>query len=256
MNNKNLTQSLCRAFDIINCFVTEESELRVSDIANMLGLTPSNVSRLLATMVSYDYIEKVNGKSSYRLGKEIIKISSVALNNFEIRKQSLPEMYKLEDKYGLGVNLAILRNNEIFYLAHVDSRTSPRMYTMIGYSNPIYCTALGKILIAYKQNDEIDDMIDKIEFVKKTSHTIDNKEKFVAELSKVIKNGYAIEKEEQTIGRCCIAAPIRNVYGSVVASISLSGDKSHIDLDTKEEELSQIIINCANYISSKMGSFI
>lgn len=247
------TQSVTRALAILSCFSDEEPLLRSIDIAQKLNLTQSNVSRLLSTMVSLGYVEKDVLSGCYRLGPEIISLAGIALNNYEIRKQALPELYKLEQKLNLGANLAILKSYNMFYLAHVDSRKAPRMYTLIGHKNPLHATGIGKVLLAYESEEFLDKVI-KIEgLTSYTKRTVTNKNDLVEQLENIRKNGYAIENEELALGRACIAAPVRGRGGKVVGGISISGALSDINLEQRELELARLLIEVTDLISMKMG---
>lgn len=254
-NNTNpmLTQSVTRALAILSCFSDEQPELRVIDFAKKLDLTQSNVSRLLTTMVSIGYVEKDEFSGFYRLGYQIITLGGIALNNSEIRTHTLPDLYDLERKLGLGANLAVLKSQHMFYLAHVDSHKSPRMYTLLGRSNPIYNTGIGKVLLAHLNAADAQDLLEQVDLVAYTDRTITNRDILMRELEIIRNRGYAIEMEELALGRACIAAPLRGRSGKVIAGISLSGPLSEIRLPDREQELSSVLIEVADRISVKLG---
>ena len=208
-----LTLSLCKAFDILSCFTPETPALRVTDITKRVDMTQSNVSRLVATMTAYGYLEKDEDSGYYQLGKQIITLSSIALNHSELRKQALPELFLLEQQFGVGANLAVLYDDSMYYLAHVDSRTSPRMYTMVGYSNPLHCTAIGKVLLAAMTNDEIMDIIGRKGMKAYTYNTITSPEVLMEQIDRCRRLGYSTEYGEHALGSACVAAPIRDRTG-------------------------------------------
>ena len=212
-----LTLSLAKAFDILNCFTPETPALRVIDITRRVEMTQSNVSRLINTMVAYGYLEKDGDSGYYQLGKKIITLSSVALNHSELRKQALPELFRLEQRYAVGANLAVLENGEMYYLAHVDSRMSPRMYTMVGYTNPLHCTAIGKILLASMGDGEIAAVMQEKGMRSYTYDTITSLDVLMEQINKIRRTGYSTEYSEHALGSACIAAAIRNRSGAVVA---------------------------------------
>lgn len=251
--NPMITQSVTRALAILSCFSEEQPELRVIDFSRKLNLTQSNVSRLLTTMVSLGYVEKDEFSGFYRLGHHIITLGGIALNHSEIRKLALPELHDLERRLGLGANLAVRKSEHMFYLAHVDSHKSPRMYTMVGRSNPLYNTGIGKVLLAHLPPDEAEAMLDRIELAAYTDKTITERGRLAQELDTVRNRGYAVELEELALGRACIAAPLRGRSGAVVAGISLSGPLSDIRLPEREPELAGILIEVADRISMKLG---
>lgn len=250
-----LTQSVVRAFSILSCFTPEQPNLRVTDFAQKLGLTQSNVSRLLATMESMGYISKDETTNLYKLGTEVIALSSIAINNYEVRKQALPELYKIESTYGLSANLGILNNQQMFYLAHVDSHSSPKMYTMVGTSQPLHATGIGKILLAYLPVEEQKKILEEKKLDAFTNNTITDLDELYSQLQEIREKGYAIEKEELALGRACIASPIRNNAGKVIAGMSISGSLSMMNLEEREKHLSQIAKETAQNISEKLGFF-
>lgn len=252
-DNTGLTQSLCKAFDILNCFTPETPALRVVDITKRVGMTQSSVSRLLGTMVACGYLERVEETGCYQLGRQIITLSSVALNHSELRKQALPELFRLEQEYTVGANLAVLDRDRMYYLAHVDSRTSPRMYTMVGYTNPLHCTAIGKILLAAMSDGEIEAVLDRTGLPSFTYHTVTDRAVLTEQLDRVRCLGYATEYNEHALGSACIAAAIRDRSGRVVAGLSMSGKFRGQPLKDHETEVAAIVMDAAALISNKLG---
>jgi len=248
-----LTQSVTRALAILSCFSDSEPELRVIDFSKKLNLTQSNVSRLLTTMVSIGYVVRNEQTGYYSLGPEIVTLGGIALNHYEIRKQALPELYEIERKTGIDANLAILDNGTVFYLAHVDSYDSPRMYTFVGRRNPLHCTAIGKALLAFLPEEEARQLLGEAPLSRYTEKTIVQIDDAVAAFEDIRKSGYAVEMEELALGRACIAAPVLDRTGRVAAGISISGPLSKMKLNERLDELSALLIEMAGRISMKMG---
>ena len=248
-----LTLSLCKAFDILNCFTPETPMLRITDITKRVGMTQSSVSRLVNTMVAYGFIEKNEESSCYPLGQRIITLSSVALNHSEIRRQALPELFRLEQEFKVGANLAVLENGEMYYLAHVDSRSSPRMYTMVGYSSPLHCTAIGKVLLAAMSDAEIQTILREKGMKSYTYNTITSIDSIMEQIDRIRRTGYSTEYAEHAFGSACIAAPIRGRSGAVIAGLSVSGKFCNLDMNEHEEEVAKIVIDSAALISNKLG---
>lgn len=248
------TQSVTRALAILSCFTDEEPEQRVTDFVNKLHLTQSNVSRLLATMVLTGYVEKVESTGHYKLGKQIITLGGIALNNFDIRKNALAELYTLEKNVKLDANLAVCDDWEIYYLAHVDSYDSPRMYTFLGKRNPMYCTAIGRTILAHMDENEVEEWLHDQSLSKYTDKTVVDKDQLMKRLVEIRKQGYALEIEELALGRACVAAPIRDRTGRVIAGISVSGSISKIKWLQRQEEISGELIERADRVSMKMGA--
>ena len=248
-----LTQSLCKAFDILACFTAETPLLRITDITRRVGMTQSNVSRLVATMTAYEYLEKDEDSGCYQLGRKIITLSSVALNHSSLRCQALPELFSLEQKYGVGANLAVLDHGSMYYLAHVDSRNSPRMYTMVGNTNPLHCTAIGKVLLSAMTDEEIAAVIREKGMPSFTYNTITSPDILMEQIERCRRLGYSVEYGEHALNSACIAAGIRNRNGKVIAGLSVSGKFLGESLQEHEERVASIVIESAALISNKLG---
>ena len=253
MESKGLTQSLCKAFEILNCFTPETPALRVVDITRKVDLTQSNVSRLVNTMVACGYLERLEDSGYFQLGKRIITLSGVALNHSELRRQALPELFRLEQTYACGANLAVLHEDRMYYLAHVDSRNSPRMYTMVGNTSPLHCTAIGKILLSAMRDEEIAAVLERTGMHADTRFTVTDLPTMMDQITKARRNGYSTEYDEHALGSACIAAPVKNRTGAVVGGVSISGKFCGASMREHEEEAASAVMEAAALISHKLG---
>lgn len=222
-NQTGLTQSVSRALSILTCFTDETPVLRMTDISSRLGLTPSLVSRLLLTLEHEGFVERDEETGFYRLGKSIVTLAGVTLNNNRLRIEALSEIQSVANILGLGVNLAILHEDSIFYLAHVDGPKAPRAYTLIGKRNPLHATGMGKVLLAHLPDLIRAEYLDNLILHPYTTHTITQRDALETELNNVRLQGWGLEMEELALGRACIASPIRDHRGEVVAALSISG---------------------------------
>jgi DNA-binding IclR family transcriptional regulator len=248
-----LTQSVTRAISILSCFTDETPLLRVTDISNRLNLTPSLVSRLLTTLEHQGFVERDDDTGFYRLGKAIITLAGVALNHNRLRMEALAEMQRTSFRLGLGVNLAVLDRDTIFYLAHVDAPEVPRHYTLIGRKNPLHATGMGKVLLAWLPDHERDTLIDSMELHAYTPHTITDRGVLDQHLEDVRRQGWALEMEELALGRACVAGPIRAQHGDVVAAMSISGPLSTLRWHEQRDLLISTVIELADRISIRLG---
>lgn len=251
--NNLLNQSITKALSILACFTDENPSLRVCDIAHALELSPSTVSRILATMEQLRFIERDSKADYYTIGPQIITLAGVALNHMDLYRQALGELQTLEARLGLGANLAVLKEDSIFYLANVDGPKAPRMYTLLGKRNPLHATAMGKVLLAYLPEADRKQIIARLPMNRYTPNTIGDIEELQANLSGIVSNGYGIEREELAFGRACIAAPIRDKTSSVIAAVSISGPMSEIQLDQQQHSLAATLIEAADRVSLRLG---
>ena len=252
-SQSSLTQSVARALNILSCFQDETPQLRVTDISNRLGLTPSLVSRLLTTLEHDGYVERDEDSGSYRLGRSIVTLAGVALNNNRVRTEALAEMQRISSELGLGVNLAVLDQASIFYLAHIDGPEAPRYYTLIGRRNPLHATGMGKVLLAHLPDAQRAHYLENLMLHAYTPHTITSIEDLEKELNQVRLQGWAYEMEELALGRACVATPIRGQSGATIAALSISGPLSALRWDERHPQLIRAAIEVADRISMRLG---
>ena len=165
----------------------------------------------------------------------------------------MAELSAVAADLGLAANLAILRGDEIFYLATVEGPKAPKYYTMIGKRNQLHCTGMGKVLLAHLPAEEREAMLARLPYPVFTPHTPESVEALRPMLRHVVERGYAVEREELAFGRACVAAAIRDATGAVIAATSISGPLSAIDLDRREAQLAARVIEMADHISHSLG---
>jgi IclR family transcriptional regulator, KDG regulon repressor len=245
-------QTLERALDIIELLAVEKEGLGVTEIGNRVGLHKSTVHRLLNSLAERGYIEKEPRYGIYKLGLKIIEISSLYLNKLELKTEALPYLRKLAETVGQPVHLAILRGKEAVYIEKVEVVSSIRMYSQIGRRVPVYCSAIGKVLLSGLEGSELDMMLKDVEFKSFTPNTLRCSEDLMKEITGAREKGWAMDDEEHEAGIRCIAAPVHDYTGRVIAAVSTSGDMKIIQQE-KDEETSRYVRETAMSISKRMG---
>jgi len=248
-----LMQTVERALSLLVCFTDAQPRVRASTLAQQLNLSQSTVSRLLATMESLGFVERDPVTGLYGLGLSVVTLAGVALNQIDVRRQAMVELSVVAADLGLAANLAILRDDAIFYLATVEGPKAPKIYTMIGRRNPLHCTGIGKALLARMAEVEREAILARIPYPTFTPYTAGSPDELRPMLDYVLTHGYAVEREELAFGRACVAAAIRDAAGNVVAATSISGPLSALDLNNREAELAARVIEMADHISHKLG---
>ena len=247
------TQSVERALAVLGAFLTGRPELRVSDVAKVAGIGPSTTSRLLATLETLEYVERDAVSGLYRLGPAAITLGGVAVNQHPVHREARAIALQLACSLGLGANVAVRREADVFYLYNVEGRLATKSFTLMGRRSPMHATGLGKCLLLGLTAADRRALLPETGLNGFTPSTLTSHEKLDAELAEVAARGYATEVEELALGRACLAAPIRGATGSVVAAISVSGPLSAIDLPRRQDELAQILIESADQISGGLG---
>lgn len=254
MTEKNNTvQSLERAIMLLEELAMHQDGCGITYLSNLTGLHKSTVHRILNTLMAKGYIEKNPETEKYSLGMRFLYLSSTILDQMDIRKVAKPLLERLCSNTGEVVHLSILDNGEAVYIDKVENpNKSIRMYSQIGKRVPLHCTGVGKILIAWLPDKDLEAILKKHGMKRFTENTITDIETLKKHLKKIREMGYAIDEMEHEEGIRCVAAPIYNIKGKVIASVSVSGPVLHV---TKERipELTEEVIKTAKEISYHLG---
>jgi len=249
-NQGGTNQSVEKAATVLAAFLDGQA-LRVSDVAKRAGIGQSTASRLLATLESINYVERDPVSSLYRLGPALITLAGVAINQHPVHRAARQPAQNVAASLGLGANVAVRRGDALFYLCNFEGRLAPKSYVLMGQSNPLHATALGKCLLLALDPSERRRLLPTLR--RFTPHTIVDHDALDRELDEVRGRGYATEVEELALRRACIAAPILDSSGAIVAALSLSGPLSALDLDNRESERASVVIEVADSISADLG---
>lgn len=249
VNKELLNNSITKAITILNCFSYENPRLRLKDISAITGINQPTAYRLLNTLKKFNLIEQ--HEVNYSLGRGFLKYEGIVLNSMEIRRICLPYLEELSNNLKLNVNLAVLDDNEVIYVARAETPYCTYGYFHIGMRRPIYCTALGKVLVC--KTPEVVSEVFKRDVNRYTLNTITDADTFLKEIEKVSLQGYAVDLEEWNNGINCIAAPLYDATGKIIAGISISGPTSMYSVE-KLMEYVPILIDYANRLSARMGS--
>lgn len=249
------TQSVQRALMILNTFTEHCPTQRVSDIARKLDLTPSTVSRHLSTLLDAGLVERDAENGCYRLGMQILTLSGVLLHSNDLYRHAYPELQKLSTKTGLHCFLGIPYHCEVIHLASVGEENTAELFTPVGYHHPLFCSAMGKAILAFMDDRERDAILSKSALVKYTPYTITDVFKLKKSFEDIRLCGYAAITEELTIGKSSLAVPILNHKRRPIGAISVSGSVDRVNLRENEKKLAKAVMDVAGKISGKMGYF-
>jgi DNA-binding IclR family transcriptional regulator len=246
-------QSVDRALSVLKVFTGGRAELRVSDVAKAAGLGLSTASRLLATLESAGFVDRDPVSGLYRLGLDTVTLGGAVLNAHPVHREARQVAQNLAAEHGLGANVAVRRGGRLFYLLNFEGRQSPRSFVLAGQHNPLHATGLGKSLLSGLSAAERRELLPAGTLTGYTPHTVTTHERLDSEIATAAARGYATEVEELALGRACVAVPIRDGSGAVVAGLSVSGPLSVIDLGTREPALANAVIEAADSISVGLG---
>jgi IclR family acetate operon transcriptional repressor len=222
-------QAFDRAVAILDAFTPERSELGVSEIARITGLSRSTVHRLLVTLRRHELVQQVSDSTNYALGPHLLRLAQIAFSTVNLEKTARTIMKQLQSRCGETVGLhARLSATTRTVLDQVESgQQLRRTYTEIGVPIPIYQGAPGKVLLAYSPSELQEEILaGKLEAA--TASTIIDPGELRAELTRTLKNGYALSFEERVVGISTLAVPIADHTGTVIAALSVTGPSSRL----------------------------
>lgn len=244
-----LNNSITKAVTILNCFSYDRYSLRLKEISALTGINQATAYRMLNTLREFNLIEQHNGE--YSLGRGFLKYQGIVLNSMEIRRVVLPFLEELSNSLRITANLAILDDKEVVFVARAETPYCAYGYFHIGMRRPIYCTSMGKVLTC--KSPELAKEAFKSGVHRYTLNTIVDETQFLQELEKVRLQGYAVDLEEWSNGVNCIAVPLRNVSGEIIAGMSISGPTSTYPAE-KMLEYVPVLLEYAHRISARMGA--
>ncbi len=247
-----LNTSLAKALRVLELFNGVEGGLSLSEIAQRMGVRPGSIYPIVYTLQKFGYLDRDQETKKFRLGLRILALANLILSSLDIREKAKPVLKKLARELEVNAHLAILYEDEVLYLDREEAAPSVVIPSVIGRRVPPHCTALGKVLLAFNKEAE-EKILAKAPFPALTPNTITSAEVLRRELERVRVQGYAVDWEEFHEGNICVAAPVRNYRGNVVAAISVSLLKTRLT-QTPLERFVQVVTAAAHEISSSLGS--
>lgn len=252
LKDRYLINSILRACSIMRCFSIEKSHFKATELARQLQLDRSTTYRLLLSLERCGFVEKDEKTGEYSLGVAVFEIGNSYVKQMDFIQISKPVMTHLALTVQEAVHLAVLSDTEIVYVEKVDSPRTLGVMSKIGQRSPVYCTALGKALLANQPREEQSRIVHEIKLKPFTPNTITSKKKLLEELRGILKRGYSVDMREHEEDVECIAAPIRNYLGDAIAALSISGPQRKINTLQEKYYVSHLV-EAAALISSRMG---
>ncbi|NHN28274.1 IclR family transcriptional regulator [Paenibacillus agricola] len=217
-----IIQSLDRALNILDLFDEHTTELKITEISTRMDLHKSTVHSLLKTLQMHGYIDQDPENGKYRLGMRLLEKGQLLLQRLDIRTVARKHLAALTEQTGQTTHLVILDGKEGVYIDKVEGEKAAIRYSRIGRRVPLHSSAVGKALIAFRKQEEIEALLNNYRYVVQTASTIKDKEALLLELAQCREQGFAVDIQENEAGVRCAAAPIYDHNGQVCAAMSIS----------------------------------
>ena len=243
--------ALQRGLSLLKLFASAERGLTASEVAKLSLLPVSTVHRFLMNLESTGFLN-CSAEGVYHLGVVCFALGHSALGQLDIRRLSLPYLRDLNHQTRETIHLTVRHGNVAVYVEKLDSPEPVRIYSRIGASVPLYCSAVGKVVLAYMPEQERDALLRQIELKRRTQNTIGTMQELLTHLDKVRRQGYACDLEENEPHIRCIAAPIWDHLGVVNASLSITAPAVRIS-HTRLRQLAPLVQAAGLKISQELG---
>ncbi len=248
----NIVQSVNRALTILEVLSDYSEGLGLTEISEKIGLHKSTVYRLLSTLIYKEYVTQDPKTNKYRITLKLFELGNKRVEDMDLLTASRIYSEELMKSVNEVVHLVVREGNDIVYLDKVEADNTIQMASKVGKRSPLYCTSVGKAILAHLPEDEVEEIWKTSRIEKLTEFTITDFDRLKKELDIVRQKGYAIDNEENEMGVRCIGAPIFNRRGEVEGAISISGPTTRVTED-KVEEFAREVVKYSKLISRELG---
>lgn len=248
-----MLQTIQKAGELLALFDRNHTEWGVREVAEKLKMAKSSTHDLMSSLAKLGFLNKTED-SRYRLGWRLVTLSETLLATTELRKEAHPVMEELAGQYQETIHLAVLDDTQAVYVDKLEGRQAVRVeLTSLGARLYAHCSALGKVLLAYSSEEEVKRIIQTAGLPRFTPNTITDEEELGQNLAKIRRQGFAYDMEEILPDLCCVAAPIYNHLGHVIAAISMSIPAYRFR--RSQTEFREGVMRAAKKISKQLGFY-
>lgn len=246
-------QSVDRALGILESLSMHPKGLGVGEISERTQLHKSTVHRLLATLVDKGYV-KQNRDNNYQLTLKLFELGNKVVEELDVIEVAKPYLEEILEVINEVVHLVVLEGNGIVYVDKVEPDKTIRMHSRIGIRRPLYCTAVGKAILATMEDSEVEQIWAQSDIKKLTEHTIIDLDAMKEDLDRIRTRGYSIDEQENEIGVRCIAIPLLDYTQKAWGAISISGPVERMT-DAVFEDIIPVLISIGKQIGNELGYY-
>lgn len=246
-------QAVARTLRILEVLASE-GELGLTNLATRVGVHKSTLYRFMCTLCDLGYARRDPDTERFSLRLKIFEIGASVYARLDLVKLASPCLERLSSATQETVHLAILDDGQLVYLSKIESTRALRvsMQSRVGMTAPAYCTGVGKVLLAWAEIGFLEGYLKRCQFVPFTEKTIPDRLRLAAELQTIRNRGWAVDDEEHEYGVRCVAAPVREKGGEVVAALSIAGPTVRMGPD-RLESVRTLVCEAAEEISAALG---
>lgn len=227
-----------------------EQEIGISEISRGTEINKNMVFRILNSLEKMGWV--YCNEQKYSLTLSLFGLASKPISRLSLNTAATPVLYDLLNKTGESTYLGILKDDKVLYIQHLDGIKDVRVAGRVGGEYDLYCSAPGKVLLAYADNGFIEEYTSRT-LEKRTENSITEKAPLLAELERIRQNGYATDRQEFGSGITCVAAPIFDYTGKVVGCVGNSAFTVNGNSQEVIDRLLPYVLKAAREISKRKG---
>ncbi|MFO8033868.1 MAG: IclR family transcriptional regulator [Candidatus Bipolaricaulota bacterium] len=246
-------RSLDKALEVLRILAEYESWVDLQTLAQRAGLPKSTLSRLLSTLRAGNFVYQEPRTRQYRLGWSLVHLGEAAKRQFNLAQVLRPFLEQLARETGETASLAVLAGRHAVYIDQVVSHSIIKGVPPVGSALDLHCTAVGKMLLSSLPEETLEQLVREQGLPRRTERSIDNAARLRRELKKIREQGYAVDDEEAEPGGRCVAAPVVDGQGSVVAAVSITGPTSRITPE-RIPEYAEMVRHAAEQASALLST--
>ncbi len=212
--------AVLRVFSILERLSREQS-LSLEELYRSVRLAKPTLYRFLLTLQALGYVRR-DEQDRWAMTLKLFNTGSRAIDHLDLHAAARPVAQELADTLGETIHMGVLEADAAVYVLKIESKHTIRMFSRVGRRIPLYCTAIGKVLLAHAHSEERSAILKSIRLVAHTPGTLTSRAALEAELEKIRRQGYAVDAEEHEEGIRCIGAPVFGYTGEAVAALSAS----------------------------------
>jgi DNA-binding IclR family transcriptional regulator len=245
------SQTLDRALTaLLQIGASGERGLTLAECTSILGYSKATTHRILRTLARHGFL-RTDDRNVYTLGVTNLRLGMDFLEQLDLRREALPLLRELAEKTAETVHLSVLHGADVVYIDKVESQHAVRMVSRIGHTMPAFSTGVGKAILAFLPNEELQALLpDRIP--RRTANTITSRTKLLRNLAGVRERGYSIDDIENEESIRCVGAPVFDHTGAVCAAISVAGPATRVT-QQRVAELGTLAREAALEISARIG---
>lgn len=243
--------ALVKANEILD-YLLLKGEATFTEIYTGLGHPKSSTYKMLSTLEAMGFVRSVGESARYCLGLKLLELGSKAAQQVDLSTEARPIVKRLSMDTQRTCHLGILDETEVVYIAKENIHCLIHIDTWVGRRIGVYCTAMGKVLLAWKGEQEVRSILDRVDFVPIAPNTITSKDEYIEQLTEIRGRGWALDDEESAKMVRCVAAPVWDRSGKVCAALSVS---TLTDLDSYEQliDITNKVQETARELTDKLG---